>query len=198
MGDVPVPSDQARDPFERRMPGQGLNRDPERSPMRWDASANAGFTTGEPWLPVGDDVEGCNVEVQRKDARSLLTLYRSLLGFRGNASALRAGSYEPFEGSAEILAYAAALMAEGFSSPSTSPTRGRRSRFQAQVRSWSPRILAGQRNASRGAYGSSRMRGSFLKSADANPGLGAERDHAPGVPPCRWAWLSRLSADRWR
>jgi alpha-glucosidase len=71
--------------------------------------ANAGFTTGEPWLPVGDDVEGCNVEVQRKDARSLLTSYRSLLGFRGNAPALRAGSYEPFEGSAEILAYCRCL-----------------------------------------------------------------------------------------
>jgi alpha-glucosidase len=105
LGDVPVPSDQARDPFERRVPGYGLNRDPERSPMRWDASANAGFTTGEAWLPVGDDVEGCNVEVQRKDVRSLLTLYRRLLEFHRNAPALRAGSYEPFESSGEILAH---------------------------------------------------------------------------------------------
>ena len=48
--------------------------------MGWDASADAGFTTGEAWLPVGDDVERCNVEVQRKDARSLLALYRRLLG----------------------------------------------------------------------------------------------------------------------
>jgi alpha-glucosidase len=46
---VPIPSEHSRDPFERRVPGYGLNRDPERAPMQWDASRNAGFTTGTPW-----------------------------------------------------------------------------------------------------------------------------------------------------
>jgi alpha-glucosidase len=105
MGDVPVPSNQARDPFERRLPGYGLNRDPERAPMRWDASEHGGFTTGEPWLPVGEDISACNVEVQREDERSLLALYRRLIEFRRNEAALRTGSYEPSDGSGKVLAY---------------------------------------------------------------------------------------------
>jgi alpha-glucosidase len=109
MGDVPVPSGQARDPFERLVPGYGLNRDPERAPMRWDASPNAGFTAGEPWLPIGDDIAACNLDVQRKDERSLLALYRRLIQLRRNEPALRAGSYEPVDGSGDILAYRRSL-----------------------------------------------------------------------------------------
>lgn len=58
---LPVPSSEARDPFEKHVPGYGLNRDPHRSPMPWSAGPNAGFTTGRPWLPIGDDVEKTNV-----------------------------------------------------------------------------------------------------------------------------------------
>src|SRR6185312_2995569 len=36
MGDVPVPADRVQDPWERRVPGQGLGRDPVRTPMQWD------------------------------------------------------------------------------------------------------------------------------------------------------------------
>jgi alpha-glucosidase len=105
MGDVPVPSAQARDPFERCVPGYGLNRDPERAPMRWDASANAGFTTGEPLLPVGRGIEACNVEAERNDERSLLALYRRLIAIRQDEPALRAASYEPFDGGRNVLGY---------------------------------------------------------------------------------------------
>ena len=50
MEDVPVPEEQAQDPARFR----GENRDPERTPMQWTAAAGAGFTNGEPWLPLGD------------------------------------------------------------------------------------------------------------------------------------------------
>jgi alpha-glucosidase len=50
--------------------------------MRWDASDQAGFTTGEPWLPVGDDAREENVARLREDERSILTLYRRLLALR--------------------------------------------------------------------------------------------------------------------
>src|SRR3954462_9027466 len=61
MQDVPIAPSQVQDPFEKNVPGKGLGRDPERTPMRWDASENAGFTTGEPWLPLGDDWQVANV-----------------------------------------------------------------------------------------------------------------------------------------
>src|SRR5689334_6039489 len=61
MEPVPIPSDRVQDPFEKHVPGYGLNRDPERSPMRWDSTAFGGFTRGEPWLPMGD-VKTRNVE----------------------------------------------------------------------------------------------------------------------------------------
>src|SRR5580658_3357268 len=50
MRDVPIPPQEVRDPQGLNMPGKNLSRDPERTPMQWDGSANAGFTKGEPWL----------------------------------------------------------------------------------------------------------------------------------------------------
>jgi alpha-glucosidase len=77
--------------------------------MRWDASAQGGFTSGEPWLPIGDDVADCNVDVQHRDPRSLLALYRRLIQLRRSEPALRAGSYEPFDEGGEVLAYGRCL-----------------------------------------------------------------------------------------
>ncbi|HVY57478.1 MAG TPA: alpha-amylase family glycosyl hydrolase [Xanthobacteraceae bacterium] len=95
MTGVPVPSGEARDPFERLVPGYGLNRDPERAPMRWDAGPNAGFTSGKPWLPVGEGVETHNVSVERRDPGSMLNLYRSLIALRRTEPTLIAGRYQP-------------------------------------------------------------------------------------------------------
>jgi alpha-glucosidase len=74
MRDVAIAPENVQDPFERLVPGYGLNRDPERAPMRWDCSRNAGFTTGRPWLPLGPAIEQCNVATQRADDHSLLSL----------------------------------------------------------------------------------------------------------------------------
>jgi alpha-glucosidase len=56
-------------------------RDRYRHPMQWDASTTGGFTTGEPWLPAVDP-ERTNVEAQRDDPRSTLSLVRDLLTLR--------------------------------------------------------------------------------------------------------------------
>jgi alpha-glucosidase len=56
-------------------------RDRFRHPMQWDASPTGGFTTGEPWLPAVDP-ERTNVEAQRDDPRSTLSLVRDLLTLR--------------------------------------------------------------------------------------------------------------------
>jgi alpha-glucosidase len=97
MEDVPVPPGRVRDPFENASPGQGLGRDPERSPMQWSAGTNAGFCPEgvEPWLPVAGDYREVNVEEQAEDPRSMLSLTRRLLALRQELPALHAGGYEP-------------------------------------------------------------------------------------------------------
>src|SRR5205823_10111288 len=67
MENVPVPPEKEQDPFGKNMPSVGQGRDPERTPMRWDTSENAGFSTAEPWLPLGDDWQVANVAVERQD-----------------------------------------------------------------------------------------------------------------------------------
>jgi len=86
-----------RDPWERNEPGLGLGRDPQRTPMQWDASANAGFTTGIPWLPVSPDCSTCNVETLAKDPDSILSLYRRLISWRQDSPALTEGRYRQIE-----------------------------------------------------------------------------------------------------
>jgi glycosidase len=96
MVDVPVATTDARDPVEAREPGRG--RDPERSPMQWDASPNAGFTTPDatPWLPVAADADQVNVAGQAEDPDSILSLTRHLLQLRREHAVLRAGDFERF------------------------------------------------------------------------------------------------------
>jgi alpha-glucosidase len=93
MTDVPIPHNRVQDPWERNVPGLGLGRDPERTPMQWDASANAGFTTGEPWLPLADDYAIVNVEAQRSDPRSMLSLYKALIRLRRREPVLSIGDH---------------------------------------------------------------------------------------------------------
>jgi alpha-glucosidase len=98
---VPVAPDQVRDPVAALIPGRG--RDPERSPMRWDDRPGAGFTTGTPWLPLGDPA--VNVAAQRDDPGSMLALHRRLLALRHDSPALSAGAYEPVQADGDVLAY---------------------------------------------------------------------------------------------
>jgi alpha-glucosidase len=105
MTDVPIPPERVQDPWERNVPGLGLGRDPERTPMQWDASPNAGFSTAEPWLPLSDDWRRRNVAAQRDDPGSLLALYRRLLALRGQEPALSVGAYLPIDAPGDLLAY---------------------------------------------------------------------------------------------
>ena len=62
-----------------------------RTPMQWDGSATAGFTTGMPWEELAGEVETVNVATQSADANSLLNHYRALIRLRAAHPALRAG-----------------------------------------------------------------------------------------------------------
>jgi alpha-glucosidase len=86
------PSD-VRDPWEKNAPGLGLGRDPCRTPMQWSGAPGAGFTQGQPWLPIGADANECNVAAETADPHSLLSFYRQLIGLRQREASLAAGGY---------------------------------------------------------------------------------------------------------
>jgi len=105
LADVAIPADRVQDPRELREPGFGFGRDPVRTPMPWDGSANAGFTTGEPWLPLNPDWPTRNVAVELSDPASMLSLYRDLLRLRRAHPALSVGGVRLIEAEGDILAY---------------------------------------------------------------------------------------------
>ena len=105
IGQVEIPRGRVRDPKELREPGIGLGRDPSRTPMAWDASPNAGFSTAEPWLPLHRDWRTRNVASQETDTGSMLSLYRMLLQLRRSEPALSVGSIRMAQDSEQILAY---------------------------------------------------------------------------------------------
>ena len=107
MTDVPIAPDQVRDPAEKNEPGKGRGRDPERSPMLWDGSANAGFTAPEatPWLPLLEGRQQVNVAVEGVDGKSMLSLYRVLLSLRREFAALHSGAIADVRAQDGVLSY---------------------------------------------------------------------------------------------
>lgn len=105
MVNVPIAADRVQDPLEKNVPGVGLGRDPCRTPMQWDGSLHAGFTSAQPWLPISDDYAVVNVRSEDDDATAILSLYRRLLQLRRSQPALSGGDYEPVATSGDLLAY---------------------------------------------------------------------------------------------
>jgi alpha-glucosidase len=105
MVDMPVPLDEIRDPQGLNMPGKNLSRDPARTPMQWDSSQNAGFTSGKPWLPIERRYQRQNVQVQQKDPYSMLTLYKRLIELRRQEPSLSTGKYIPLYTDNQIIAF---------------------------------------------------------------------------------------------
>ena len=105
IADVAIPADRVEDPRELREPGIGLGRDPVRTPMAWDASANGGFTTGEPWLPLHPDWPTRNVAAERDDPASLWTLTHNLIALRRKHPALALGDWAAVPADGDVLAY---------------------------------------------------------------------------------------------
>lgn len=58
------------------------SRDNARTPMQWDASPQAGFTQGTPWLAVNENYPTINVAAAEKDPNSILHYYRKIMAFR--------------------------------------------------------------------------------------------------------------------
>ena len=92
MQETEVPPERAQDPWQFRVPG--MSRDGCRTPMPWTAGPGHGFSdvTAEPWLPLGDDAAGRNVEMQLAEPSSILNLYRRLLRLRRERPSLHKGT----------------------------------------------------------------------------------------------------------
>jgi alpha-glucosidase len=105
MRQVAIPPDQVQDPFEKNVPGIGVGRDGCRTPMQWDATENAGFSTARPWLPLANDFMHENVANLEADAQSILHLYKALIRLRRQMPALQSGDYVPVAADGDLLLY---------------------------------------------------------------------------------------------
>jgi len=105
LSDVLIPSDFLQDPWGKNVPGFGLGRDPVRTPMPWDASLNAGFCVGQPWLPLNTDYDVRNVAELASDDTSILALYRKLISIRRTSPALTLGDYGATSDQGDVLIF---------------------------------------------------------------------------------------------
>ena len=77
-----------------------------RTPVQWDDSPNAGFTTGKPWLPVNPNYKTINAKAELLDGNSIFNHYRKLIAFRKSHPVAVYGDYkEHFEDSRELYVY---------------------------------------------------------------------------------------------
>jgi len=110
MENVPIPPEMVQDPPAVNQPeiAHIYGRDPERTPMQWADSPQAGFAMPEaaPWLPLAENYREVNVARQLENPTSMLNFYRRLLQLRRNSSALQVGAYRSLEtNSPDVFAY---------------------------------------------------------------------------------------------
>jgi len=106
LGDSPVSQADLRDPLGVRYWPAYAGRDAMRTPMPWRDVPGGGFTEPgtTPWLPLGPTA-GCNVEDQRSDPASILSLVHDLISLRGRTPDLQTGGYRSVETPAGVWAW---------------------------------------------------------------------------------------------
>ncbi len=105
VGRVEIPPNLIRDPWAIREPHLRVGRDPSRTPMQWDKSDFAGFSTHEPWLPLTPDHAVRNVAVMSNETTSMLVLVRTLLHYRRKCPSLSCGAWRLLSQENDVLAY---------------------------------------------------------------------------------------------
>lgn len=86
------------------------SRDNARTPMQWNAEANAGFTTGQPWLKVNPNYKEINVATESSDPKSILNFYKHLIRVRRENKVLLYGDFNLFAAEhADVFAYVRTL-----------------------------------------------------------------------------------------
>jgi len=105
MTDTSIPSQKVQDTFEKNVPNNHLGRDPERTPLQWSAEERAGFTDGDPWLPIGKNYKTHNIAVEQQELDSCLNLYRQLIALRKEYPVLHSGEYSSFDCTEHVFAF---------------------------------------------------------------------------------------------
>ncbi len=86
------------------------SRDNARTPMQWDDTENAGFTTGTPWISVNPNYKEINAKAETSDPDSVFHYYKKLIALRRENPVMIYGSYEPLlEDSEELFVYTRTL-----------------------------------------------------------------------------------------
>jgi alpha-glucosidase len=102
---IQIPRNLVQDSWEKNEPGLGVGRDPWRTPLQWNDSESAGFTTGTPWLPLDQDYRRNNVAALKCDPLSLLCLYRQLIELRRQHRALSKGAIRVLAVESDVLCF---------------------------------------------------------------------------------------------
>jgi len=97
--------DAGKTPEEALLVGNNHNRDKSRSPMQWNDSTNAGFTTGKPWIKVHENFREVNVSSLSHENNSILNTYKSLLALRNSEKTLQMGKYENLNLKADRISF---------------------------------------------------------------------------------------------
>ena len=102
----PKRREDVQDPIGRRGWPKEKGRDGERTPMQWNTSTNAGFSTAKPWNMVDPNYKTHNVETEKADPDSVLNWYQKIIALRHTNHALLDGKYIPLnESDPNVLSY---------------------------------------------------------------------------------------------
>ncbi|BBH20667.1 alpha-glucosidase [Paenibacillus baekrokdamisoli] len=98
--------EKGRDPQEVFESLLHLSRDNSRTPVQWDSSDNAGFSSGSPWIKINPNYNRINVAEALGDPNSVFYYYKKLIQLRKQNEVMVYGSYEPIlEDHQQIYAY---------------------------------------------------------------------------------------------
>jgi oligo-1,6-glucosidase len=84
---------------------QATSRDNARTPMQWDRTLNAGFTTGTPWLGINGNYKTVNLAAQKDDPHSLRSWYKTLIAWRKENPTLLWGEFKLLTATDTLCAY---------------------------------------------------------------------------------------------
>ena len=94
VGDYRAMMENGVDPKEALKKLAPRSRDNARTPYQWDATENAGFTTGKPWIKVNPRYTEINLEADRKDPDGIFAYYQKLIAMRKEQPAILEGDLE--------------------------------------------------------------------------------------------------------